>query len=117
VEPICREEIYRLVRDLRAARLPRNRHFEVHATDEARAARRIHRFLRAVERDLRRSSEVRVSRRPDGSVRLELGIPALQARRTIELSANAHAVLLEDTETASVLARAEPETGPATGTT
>ncbi len=99
------EEIYRLVRDLRAARLPRNRHFDLHASDEGRAARRIHRFLRDVERDLRRSTEVRVARRPDGSVRLELGMPSLQARRTVELDANAHAVLLEDTETASALAR------------
>ena len=99
------EEIYRLVRALRASRLPRNRHFEVHASESGRAARRIHRFLRGVERDLRRSQDVRVACHENGSVRIELAMPALQARRTVELDAEAHAVLLEEPDIAAVLRR------------
>lgn len=99
------DEVYRLVRALRASQLPRNQHFELHATVIARAARRLHRFLRGVERDLRRATEVRVLRRPDGSARIELVEAPLRFRRTVELDARAHALLLENSENASALAR------------
>ena len=100
------EEIYRLVRVLRESRLSRNRNFDAHATQAARAARRIHRFLRGVERDLRRSQGVVSASRDDGGVRLEFAVPELRFRRTVEIDPSAHAVLLEDAETASLLARA-----------
>jgi hypothetical protein len=100
------EEIYRIVRALRSAQLPRNRHFELHATPTVRAARRVHRFLRSVELDLRRATEVRVARRPDGGVRLELAQEQVRFRRTIELDAHAHALLLENSENANLFSRA-----------
>jgi hypothetical protein len=98
-----KDEIYRIVRALRRKELSRNRHFELHASEAGRVARRVHRFLRGVERDLRRASEVRVARRPDGGVRLELQHAALRARRTIDLDARAHALLLEDAGSAALL--------------
>jgi hypothetical protein len=97
------EEIYRIVRALRRKELPRNRHFELHATREVAAARRVHRFLRGVEHDLRRATEVRVARRPDGTIRLELAHASLRACRTVDLDARAHALLLEDAELAAAL--------------
>jgi hypothetical protein len=105
-EQIHGEEIYRIVRALRAAELPRNRHFELHASPAARAARRVHRFLRAVERDLRRASEVTVIEGRDGGVRIELRHASLRLRRTVELDARAHALLLEDEATRRALDRA-----------
>jgi hypothetical protein len=100
------DDLYAIVRALRREELPRNRHFELHATPEVRAARRLHRFLRGVEKDVRRATEVRVAPRPGGppgSVRLELRHAALRARRTIDLDAHAHALLLEDSDVASAL--------------
>src|SRR5687767_14218645 len=94
------DEVYRLVRALRQRSLPRDRHFETHATADARRARQIHRFLQSVERDLRRSTEITSVSRADGGVRLELAVAALRFRRTVELDARAHAVLLEDDESA-----------------
>lgn len=90
------EEIYDLVRALRDERLPRNRHFELHRSAAAKKARRLHRFLRAVERDLLRSSKVRVSRREGGGVRIELALETLRVTRVIELEPRAHSLLLED---------------------
>lgn len=91
-------EIYELVRAMRAAKLPRNRNFELHTTPIVRQARRVHRFLRSVERDLRRASKVRSFPRPDGGVHLELSNEAVRARRTLDLDALAHALLLEDAD-------------------
>jgi hypothetical protein len=100
------EDVYKMVRALRSSSLPRNRHFELHQTPVARAARRIHRFLRSVEVDLRRATEVRVAGRPDGGVRLELAHAQVRFRRTVELDAQAHALLLEDSAIALRLTRA-----------
>ena len=100
------DEIYRLVRALREQALPRNRHFEVHAGSAGKRARSIHRFLASVERDLRRATETRSVAHADGGVRLELAVSALQFRRTVELDARAHALLLEDAEIADQLHRA-----------
>jgi hypothetical protein len=100
------EEIYRMVRQLRSSQLSRNRHFELHATPTAKAARRVHRFLRGVELDLRRATEVRIARRPDGSVKLELAHAQVRFRRVIELDAHAHALLLENSENADLFSLA-----------
>jgi hypothetical protein len=104
------EEIYEMVRALREDRIPRNRHFELHRSATARKARRIHRFLRAVERDLRRSTDVRVTRRAEGGIRLELALASLQARRVIELDPHAHSLLLEDNTLARQLAAVQAST-------
>ncbi len=98
------DRIYGLVRDLRAARLPRNRHFELHATPLFRAARRVHRFLRGVELDLRRATLVQASPRPEGGLRLELELGAVRFRRVVDLDARALALLLEDAAVRSALA-------------
>ena len=98
------QSIWQLVRALRANELPRNRHFELHRTATAKKARRIHRFLRGVERDLRRSNDVRVMRREEGGVRIELALATLHARRVIDLDPHAHSLLLEDTALAQRLA-------------
>jgi hypothetical protein len=89
------EHIYEIVRALRRKELPRNRHFELHATPAVRAARRMHRFLRGVERELGRATAVRVLPLAGGAVRLELHHETLRARRTIDLDPRAHALLLE----------------------
>ena len=100
------DEVYRLVRALRDQALPRNRHFEAHAGSSGKRARSIFRFLASVERDLRRATEARSVARADGGLRLELAVSALQFRRTVELDARAHALLLENAEIAGQLHRA-----------
>ena len=90
------EAIYELVRALRAHGLPRNRNFEAHATAEARAARRIVRFLRGVEADVLGAERVRSIPRRDGGVVLELSLPSVKLQRTVELDARAYAILIEN---------------------
>ena len=52
LEYIIVDDVLALLRSIRENRLSRNRHFDVHATAHGLAARRLHRFLRGVERDL-----------------------------------------------------------------
>lgn len=95
-------DVYALVRSLRAATWPRNRHFEAHATATGAAARRLHRFLRAVERDLRNADSVRV-RRNEGGVVVEMAFGAVRLSRAVQLSQEELELLVEDPEIAARL--------------
>jgi hypothetical protein len=95
-------DVYALVRSLRAATWPRNRHFEAHATPMGAQARRLHRFLRAVESDVRAADSVRVRRQPGGVV-VEMAFGAVRLSRAVQLSDEELALLVEDAEIAARL--------------
>jgi hypothetical protein len=95
-------DVYALVRSIRQARFPRNRHFEAHATPAGREARRVHRFLRGIERDLRAAESVRVTRAHAGFT-LEMRFPAVRLERVVLLTPGEHALLTEDPELAARL--------------
>jgi hypothetical protein len=98
-------DVYALVRSLRAATWPRNRHFEAHATPTGAEARRLHRFLRGVERDVRAADSVRVRRNGDGQgVTVEMAFGAVRLSRVVTLSRQEHALLVEDADMAARLA-------------
>lgn len=100
-------DVYDLVRSLRAATWPRNRHFEAHATPTGAEARRLHRFLRAIEHDILTADTVRV-RRHDRGVELEMAFGAVRAQRTVSLTHEEHALIVERAE---IAARLQPENG------
>jgi hypothetical protein len=95
-------DVYALVRSLRAATWPRNRHFEAHATPTGAEARRLHRFLRAIERDLRTADSVRVVPR-DGGATVTMTFGAVRLSRVVALSPEELALLVEDPEIAARL--------------
>ncbi len=95
-------DVYALVRSLRDNRLPRNRHFEVHATPSGAAARRLHRFLRAIERDVMAADAVSVRPR-DGGVVVQLEFESVRLTRAVSLTHEEHALLLEDPPLAAKL--------------
>jgi hypothetical protein len=97
-------DVYALVRSLRAATWPRNRHFEDHATPTGAEARRLHRFLRAVERDVRAADSVRVVRRDRGAV-VTMTFGAVRLSRVVVLSPEELELLVEDP---TVAARLQP---------
>ena len=101
-------DVYALVRSLRAATWPRNRHFDAHATPTGAEARRLHRFLRAFERDVRAADSVRVERVGDGGVRVAMAFGAVRLSRVVTLSREEHALLVED---ADMAARLTPNNG------
>ena len=97
-------DVYDLVRSLRAATWPRNRHFDAHATQTGAAARRLHRFLRGVERDVLAADRVQVRER-EGGVVVELAFRAVRLSRVVSLTREEHALLVED---ARIAARLQP---------
>lgn len=101
-------DVYALVRSLRAATWPRNRHFEAHATPTGAEARRVHRFLRGVERDVRAADAVQARRHDGGTVTVEMRFGAVRLSRVVTLTAEEHALLVED---AQMAARLAPENG------
>jgi len=100
-------DVYALVRSLRAATWPRNRHFDAHATPTGAQARRLHRFLRAVERDVRAADSVKVRRR-EGGVVVEMAFGAVRLSRVVTLSAEELQLLVEDPDMAT---RLQPDEG------
>jgi pyridoxine 5'-phosphate synthase PdxJ len=101
-------DVYALVRSLRAATWPRNRHFDAHATPTGAEARRLHRFLRAIERDVLAADSVRVRRASDGAITIEMAFGAVRLSRVVTLAPEEHALLVED---AQMAARLTPENG------
>jgi hypothetical protein len=95
-------DVYDLVRSLRAATWPRNRHFDAHATKSGAEARRLHRFLRGVERDLLAADRVLVRER-DGGIVVEMGFEAVRLSRVVSLTRQEHALLVEDPRVATLL--------------
>ena len=100
-------DVYALVRSLRAATWPRNRHFDAHATPTGAEARRVHRFLRAFERDVRAADSVRVER-VDGGIKVAMAFGAVRLSRVVTLTPEEYALLVED---ADMAARLAPENG------
>jgi hypothetical protein len=98
-------DVYAIVRSIRENRFPRNRHFEAHATPLSREARRVHRFLRGVERDLLAASSVQIERDGDG-FRVSMRFPAVRAVREVVLTAGEHELLVEDARLAARLSPA-----------
>jgi hypothetical protein len=88
-------DVYALVRSIRANELPRNRHFDTHATAEGAEARRVHRFLRAIERDVETANVVRV-RRHDNGYTVVMEFSAVRLRRVVMLTAQEYALLVEN---------------------
>jgi hypothetical protein len=100
-------DVYALVRSLRAATWSRNRHFEAHATPTGAEARRVHRFLRALERDLHRADAVSVRRRLPDAFEVKMSFPAVRLERVVTLKREEHALLVEDARLARRLALPE----------
>jgi len=88
-------DVYALVREIREKRWPRNRFFEAHATPGGAEARRVHRFLRAVEKDLLAADQVEVEREAAGW-RITMRFPSVRLSRVVVLSRDEHAILVED---------------------
>jgi len=99
-------DVYALVRSLRENRFPRNRHFDEHATVHGAEARRVNRFLRAVEKDVLAADQVEVQREPEeegGGWRVTLRFPSVRLCRVVSLTPDEHAILVEDPRIAARL--------------
>jgi hypothetical protein len=97
-------DVYALVRSIRDQQLSRNRHFDEHATVNGAEARRVHRFLRAIERDLLAAAEIEVEREADSRWRISMRFPSVRLRRMVSLSEGERAILVENPRVAALLA-------------
>jgi hypothetical protein len=88
-------DVYAIVREIRENRLSRNRNFELHAQPIGEEARRLHRFLRAVERDLSAAEQVTVAR-SDAGWTVTLAFPAVRLTRVVSLTPEEYEILVED---------------------
>jgi hypothetical protein len=88
-------DVYALVREIREQRFPRNRNFDVYETAFGAKARRVHRFLRGIEKDLLNADEVEVEHL-DGQWRVTMRFPAVRLRRLVCLTDDERAILVED---------------------
>ncbi len=95
-------DVYAIVRWIRENRFSRNQHFDEHATAAGVAARRLHRFLRAIERDVMAASLVQV-RRSDGGFSVSMEFPEVRLTRVVSLTTEEHALLVEDPRIAARL--------------
>jgi hypothetical protein len=95
-------DVYALVRSIRDKRLPRNRYYAEHATEDGAAARRLHRFLRGVERDLLTARDVCVTGSEAG-YRVSMRFPSVRLTREVALTREEHALLVEDPRLAVLL--------------
>lgn len=93
--PPVYSDVYALVREIREKRLPRNRFFDEHATPGGAEARRLHRFLRAVEKDLLAAEEVEVTR-DAASWRVTMRFPSVRLSRVVVLSSDDYAILVAE---------------------
>jgi hypothetical protein len=112
-EPSTEGRIYAMVRSLRRNELPRNRHFDAHAGADGAAARRIHRFLRGVERDLRLATRIELTDGEEGQRVLTLELGEVRLRRVVALSPTEFSILAENAENAAFLSRGGPPGAPA----
>jgi hypothetical protein len=90
----------------------RNRNFDAfaRAETEAKGARRLWRYLRSLEKDLLANRSrfgsgvnLRIERRSDGGRRIVLDIAEVRMRRTVLLSAEEYALLVETPEIRDLL--------------
>lgn len=98
-------ELYHLVKRLREEGLSRNRDFDALSQPIARRARRIDRWLRGLERDLRRSASVTVTP-VDCGAHIVLAMPALSSRREVVITREELALLARDPVLAALLGAA-----------
>jgi len=91
-----------MVRALRDQRLPRNQNFVVHASAFGARARRVHRLLAAVERDLRRATERTLAVREDGA-ELKLQFAEVHSHRVVHLALDELDLLRENPEIRALL--------------
>jgi len=100
-------DVYALVREIREKRLPRNRNFDAHATADGVEARRVHRFLRGIEKDLLAAEEVAVEADAgpgkSGPWRITMRFPSVRLRRIVSLTHGERAILLENPRVAQLL--------------
>ena len=101
-------DVYALVREIRERRFPRNRHFDAYETAVGAEARRVHRFLKGIEKDLLAADEVDVepyNADPKGNRgwRITMRFPAVRLRRVVCLTDDERAILLEDPRVAPLL--------------
>jgi hypothetical protein len=101
-----------LVARMRREAFSRNRNFDAFARGEteAKRARKIWRYLRALEADLMANRSrighgvnLRVEGRADGGRRITLEVPEVRMRRTAIVSAEEYALLREHPETRALL--------------
>ncbi len=95
-------DVHALVRSIRGLTFSRNRNFEAHQNRASAEARRLHRFLRTVERDLLTARQVSVTRTGDRFV-VEMVFPTVRMRRAVVLCAEDFALLTENEQLAAVL--------------
>ncbi len=91
-----------MVRSLRRRELPRNRHFALHDSPVGTQARKLHRFLRAIEGDLERSNDV-TARIEGGGCLLTMRFAAVRLTRVVSLSAADLQLLAENPKIESIL--------------
>jgi hypothetical protein len=96
-------DVYALVREIRENRLSRNRNFDALAGASGVEARRVHRFLRAVERDLAAASEVEVRQTAAGSFSVAMSFPSVRLTRVLSLTEDELRLLSEDPRLAALL--------------
>jgi hypothetical protein len=100
-------DVYALVREIREKRLPRNRNFDAYETADGAEARRLHRFLRGIERDLLAAEEVSVEPPQENGQkrqwRITMRFPSVRLRRIVSLTEDERAILLEDPRVALLL--------------
>ncbi len=95
-------DVYALVREIREKRLPRNRNFDAHDTAHGAEARRVHRFLKGIEKDVLAADQVEVEE-ANGQWRITMRFPSVRLRRIVALTEAERAILLEDPRVASLL--------------
>jgi hypothetical protein len=95
-------DVYAIVRDIRAQRFSRNRHFEAHTSPASIAARRLHRFLKGIERDLQAATSIEV-RSSNGRVVVSMAFNPVRMTRVVSLTSEEHALLVEDPRIAELL--------------
>jgi hypothetical protein len=101
-------DVYALVRSIRRAEFSRNRNFDAHAQPVAIEARRLHRFLRGVERDLAGATAVSVSgpANDNGAWTITMEFSSVRYSRRVRLSADEYALLVEEERVRRCLAQA-----------
>jgi hypothetical protein len=87
---------------MRAGGLSRNRAYDELSSPLARRARRVEKWLRGLERDLRAGARVAVERR-EGGFRVSVDFPSVRVRREVFLRDEEHALLCGDPQLAEVL--------------
>lgn len=95
-------DVYAIVRSIRASAFSRNRHFDAHATPEGLKARRLHRFLKGIERDLESATAVRVRRQGNQWV-VMMELASVRLTRAVTLTREEHALLVENPRLAELL--------------